>query len=176
MRQSRFFIKRRIASDCNNYRGISLVAHASIVVSKIVASRLSNYCEAWGIDLRNSAAFVPYDQQSTCCSSCADCKNSDERGKFPCTYPPSICKRRTSLSTESCYRRTHTLRRTSEDAVIRQFHDGMRARVRSDGEHTEWFDVTQGPRQGCVLSTSSFSVFFAAEVHVVLQYYASVRT
>ena len=30
-------------------------------------------------------------------------------------------------------------------AVIRQFHDGMRARVRTDdGEHSEWYDVTQG--------------------------------
>ena len=28
-------------------------------------------------------------------------------------------------------------------AVIRQFHDGMRARVRTgDGEHSELFDVT----------------------------------
>ena len=32
---------------------------------------------------------------------------------------------------------------------IRQFHEGMRARVRTDdGEHSDWFDVTQGLRQG----------------------------
>ena len=31
--------------------------------------------------------------------------------------------------------------------VIRQFHDGMRARVRmDDGELSEWFEVTQGLR------------------------------
>ncbi|CAB1100244.1 unnamed protein product [Ectocarpus sp. CCAP 1310/34] len=37
--------------------------------------------------------------------------------------------------------------------VIRQFHDGMRARVRmDDGELSDWFFVTQGVRQGCVLS------------------------
>ena len=36
--------------------------------------------------------------------------------------------------------------------VICQFHDGMRARVRmDDGELSEWFEVTQGLRQGCVL-------------------------
>ena len=29
--------------------------------------------------------------------------------------------------------------------IIRNFHDGMRARVRTDdGEHSEWFEVTQG--------------------------------
>ena len=53
--------------------------------------------------------------------------------------------------------------------VIRQFHESMRARVRmDDGEHTEWFDVTQGLWQGCVLSTLLFNIFFAAVIHAVV--------
>ena len=53
--------------------------------------------------------------------------------------------------------------------VICQLHEGMRARVRADdGEHSEWFDVTQGLRQGCVLSAFLFKVFFPAVIHVVL--------
>ena len=52
---------------------------------------------------------------------------------------------------------------------IRQFHEGMRARVRTDdGEQSEWFDVIQGLRQGCVLSPLFFNVFFAAAIHAVL--------
>ena len=35
--------------------------------------------------------------------------------------------------------------------VISQFHERMRPRVRADNEHSEWFDVAQGLRQGCVL-------------------------
>ena len=41
--------KKKDRSDCNNCRGISLVAHSGKVLLKMVASRLSNYCEAKGI-------------------------------------------------------------------------------------------------------------------------------
>ena len=54
--------------------------------------------------------------------------------------------------------------------VIRQFHDGMRACVRSDdGRCSEWFEVAQWLRQGCVLSPLLFNVLFAAILLVVLE-------
>lgn len=53
-------------------------------------------------------------------------------------------------------------------AVIRQFYDGMRAGVHmSDEEHSEWFEVTQGLRHGCVLSSLLFNVFSAAALEIV---------
>ena len=52
--------------------------------------------------------------------------------------------------------------------VTRQFHEGMRARVRTHaGEHSESFDVTRELWQGCVLSPLLFRVF-AAVMHAVL--------
>ena len=53
--------------------------------------------------------------------------------------------------------------------IIRQFHEGMRARVRTgDGEPSEWFDVTQALRQACVLSPLLLNVFFYAAIYAVL--------
>ena len=54
--------------------------------------------------------------------------------------------------------------------VIRHFHDGMRACVRNDdGACSEWFEVAQRLRQGCVLAPLLFNIFFAAMLLVALQ-------
>ena len=54
--------------------------------------------------------------------------------------------------------------------MVRQFHDGMKACVRSDdGRCSEWFEVAQGLRKGCVLSPLLFDVFFVAILFVVLE-------
>ena len=37
-------------------------------------------------------------------------------------------------------------------AMVRQFHDGMQARVQNDGEYSEPFPVTNGDKQGCVMA------------------------
>ena len=57
---------------------------------------------------------------------------------------------------------------TKRPTIISNFHEeGIRARVRTDeGDHSEWFDNTQGLQQGCVLSPLLFDVFFAPALHV----------
>ena len=45
-------------------------------------------------------------------------------------------------------------------ATVRQFHDGMLARVQNDGEFSDPFPVTNGVKQGCVLAPTMFSRCF----------------
>ena len=47
-------------------------------------------------------------------------------------------------------------------AMVRQFHDGMQARVQNDGEYSEPFPVTNGVKQGCVMAPTLFSMMFSA--------------
>ena len=47
-------------------------------------------------------------------------------------------------------------------AMVRQFHDGMQARVQNDGEYIEPFPVTNGVKQGCVMAPTLFSMMFSA--------------
>ena len=46
--------------------------------------------------------------------------------------------------------------------MVRQLHDGVLARVQSDGEYSAPFPVTTGIKQGCVLAPTLFSMMFSA--------------
>ena len=51
--------KRGDKTECGNYRGISLVSHAGEVLLKVVARRLSAYCEAKGLLPEEQCRFRP---------------------------------------------------------------------------------------------------------------------
>ena len=48
--------------------------------------------------------------------------------------------------------------------LIRSLHEGMEARVRVSGSLTDAIHVTNGPRQGCTLAPTLFTLYFAAVV------------
>ena len=49
--------KKKGRTGCGNYRGISLVAHAGRILLKIIARRLSEYCERVGILPEEQSGF-----------------------------------------------------------------------------------------------------------------------
>ena len=51
--------KKKDRTECGNYRGISLIAHAGKVMLKIIARRLSEYCERAEILPKEQSGFRP---------------------------------------------------------------------------------------------------------------------
>ena len=51
--------KKKDRTECGNYRGISLVAHAGKILLKIIARRLSDYCERLGVLPEEQSSFRP---------------------------------------------------------------------------------------------------------------------
>ena len=51
--------KKKDRTECGNYRGISLVAHAGKILKKIIARRLSEDCERVGILSEEHSGFRP---------------------------------------------------------------------------------------------------------------------
>ena len=51
--------KKKDRTECGNYRGISLVAYAGKILLKIIARRLSEYCERVGILPEEQSGFRP---------------------------------------------------------------------------------------------------------------------
>jgi len=46
--------------------------------------------------------------------------------------------------------------------IVREFHDGMNARVIEQGQVSNSFSVANGVKQGCTMAPTLFAVFFAA--------------
>ena len=128
-----------------------------------LASRLSNYCETEGILPEEQCGFRP--ARSTV-EMLFVLRRLQELGRAR-RIPLYMCfidlqKAYDSVDQELMW---VVLARSGIPekmlTVIRKFHEGMRARVcTDDGDHSGWFDVTQGLRQGCELSPRIFNVFF----------------
>ncbi|CAB1118861.1 unnamed protein product [Ectocarpus sp. CCAP 1310/34] len=158
-------------SICNNYRVISLLSHVGKVPIKIITNRLSAFCEANNILPEEQCGFLPGRSTVDMLFVVRRLQELGRRKKIPlymCFV--DLNKAYDSVDREMLWK---VLARAGIPAklieVIRQFHDGMRARVRmDDGELSDWFFVTQGVRQGCVLFPLLFNIFFAEVLEVVV--------
>ena len=166
--------KKMDRTECSNYRGLSLVAHAGKVLLKIVANRLCDFCEEAEILPEEQCGFRP--QRSTT-DTLFVVRRLQELGRTTNTSL-EICFIDLAKAYDSVDRVLlwEVLARFGVPPrmikVIRMSHDGMRARVQlDDGDFSAWFNVCQGLRQGCVVA-AIVQYIFAAVIIVVLQRFA----
>ena len=164
--------KKGDKTECGNYRCISLVSHAGKVLLRVVARRLSAYCEVKGLLPEEQCGFRS--NRSTTDMMFVVRRLQEVRGKAAVSLFMCFIDLQKVYDTVDRTLLWQVLTRIGVQlqmlAVIQQFHDGMRASVRpDDGVCSDWFEVEQGLRQGCVLSPQLFNIFSATVLTVVLQ-------
>ena len=126
--------KKKDRTECGNYRGISLVAHAGKILLKIIARRLSEYCERVGITPEEENGFRP-NRSTTDVMFVVRRLQEVARKKRISLYVCFIDLTKSNGSVDRTLPWTVLARfgmPQNTISVIRQFHDGMRACVRLD--------------------------------------------
>ena len=156
-------------TDCGNYRGILLVGHAGKILLKIIARRLSEYSERVGILPGEQMGFRPNRSTTDTMFVIRRLQELARKKQIP-LYKCFIDLTKAYDSVDRTLLWIILARFGVPKiviSVIRQFHDGMRACVRLDDRVcSRWFAVKQRLRQGCVLASLLFNIFFAAVINV----------
>ena len=149
---------------CDNHRGISLLSIAGKILAKILLNRLNAHLD--------QAGLIPESQ----------CGFRKDRGTIDMIFTARQLQEKCLEQNVDLYMTfvdlTKAFDTVSRDglwkimakfgcppryiAMVRQFHDGMQARVQNDGEYSKPFPVTNGVKQGCVMAPTLFSMMFSA--------------
>ena len=93
------FAKKKNRTECGNYRGISLVAHAGKVLFKIVATRLSAYCEVRNLLPKEQCGFRAHRSTTNMMFAVRRLQKLGRKAGSHCSCVSSICKKHTTQST-----------------------------------------------------------------------------
>ena len=163
--------KNNDRTECGNYRGISLAAHAGKVLLKIVATRLSAYCKTKGLLPEERCWFRP--NRSTTDMLYAVRRLLELGRKAPVQLFLCFIDLKKAYDSADLTLLWEVLALfgvlPQVIEVIRQLHDGMRTFVwKEDGRCSGWFEEAQGLRQGCVISPLLLNVLIAAILLVAI--------
>ena len=156
--------EKKDRTECGN-----VVAHAGKKLLKIIARRLSEYCERVGILPEEQSGFRPNGSTTDMMFVIRRLQELARKKHIP-LYLCFISLIKACDSVDRTLLRTVLARSGvlhNMISVIRQFHDGMRACVRLDDRVCSgWVAVEKGLCQGCVLAPLLFNIFFAAVINV----------
>ena len=156
---------------CDNHRGISLLSIAGKILARVLLNRLMSHLEK---------GILPESQ----------CGFRKERGTIDMVFAARQLQEKCQEQNISLYSTFVDLTKAFDTvsreglwkimakygcpekfiSLVRQFHDGMLARVQDNGETSEPFPVTNGVKQGCVLAPTLFSLVFSAMLTDAFQY------
>ena len=149
---------------CDNHRGISLLSIAGKILARVLLNRLQDHLE--------TKTLLPESQ----------CGFRRGRGTVDMIFAARQLQEKCREQNVGLYTTFVDLTKAFDTVsrnglwkimgkfgcpnkfinMVRQFHDGMEARVQENGECSNPFPVTNGVKQGCVLAPTLFSMLFTA--------------
>ena len=149
--------------SCDNHRGISLLSIAGKILARVLLNRLLKHLEQ---------GHLPESQ----------CGFRAGRGTIDMVFAARQLQEKSMEQHQDLYMTFVDLTKAFDTVsreglwkimskfgcpdrfvkIVRQFHDGMMARVLDDGSASDPFQVTNGVKQGCVLAPTLFSLMFSA--------------
>ena len=148
-------------SDCNNYRGISLLSIVGKLYSRVVLMRLQKLAERvypesqCGFRAERSTVDIIFSLRQLQ-EKCREQQKSLYVAFVDLTKAFDMVSREglfNILLIIGCFPKLHK--------IIKTMHDDMRATVQYEGTISEPVDVKSGVKQGCVLAPTLFSIFFS---------------
>jgi len=149
--------------SCDNHRGISLLSIAGKILARVVLNRLISHLEH-GLLPESQCGFragrgtvdmifAARQLQEKCQEQHQDLYSTfvDLTKAFDTVSRTGLWKIMAKFGCPETFTN-----------IVRQFHDGMMARVLDDGETSSDFPVSNGVKQGCVLAPTLFSMMFSA--------------
>ena len=149
--------------SCDNHRGISLLSIAGTILARVLLNRLLDHLEQGHLPESqcgfragrgtSDMIFAARQLQEKCM----------EQHRDLYTTFVDLTKAFNTVSREGLWKIMGKFGCPSTFiAIVREFHDGMMARVLDDAEPSEAFPVTNGVKQGCVLAPTLFSMMISA--------------
>ena len=161
--------KKGSQSDCDNFRGISLLSVPSKVFTKVISNRLKPRVEHL---LRESQCG--FRKGRGCNDQIYTLRVLMEKAR-EFHQPLYMCfidlrKAYDSVNRDALWTVLQRCYHLPEKilSIIRAMHDESTAAVRAYGKTSDEFAVTSGVRQGCVLAPTLFNLFFDAVIHMAI--------
>ena len=150
-------------SDCNNYRGISLLAIAGKILGKVLLKRLTNTIIEPTLPESQCGFRANRGTTDMIFSARQIQEKSREQQRDLYMVFIDLTKAFDSINRTGLWSLLSKFGCPSKlTNIIQQLHEGMMGRVCADGMESNGFAVTVGVKQGCVIAPSLFSLFFAA--------------
>ncbi|XP_024052555.2 uncharacterized protein LOC112104472, partial [Terrapene carolina triunguis] len=161
-RRPKHFKNKGSKAACGNYRGISLLSVGGKIIARIILSRLIASISEANLP-ESQCGFRPGRSTVDMVFAVRQIQEKCiEQNMHLCAVFIDLTKAFDTVNREALWTILTRLGCPRKFAqIIRLFHDSMTGDVLSDGATSAPFNITNGVKQGCVLTPVLFNLFFA---------------